>query len=575
MDQYRAIARESLKSVSDDVNYTINAPNIESNIKLEELWDEISRDDSTETADEICENLLLIEAVLRNLNHDELQKNDREAARSLIFWTADFILPTAEFAAVWGDSQLADDGDLKSILSKHKAARLKSTVGISVLQLLNSISPITQIDPDEVVDIITALAAYTCKTDPWTTEQAFNKATSILGDYELSLRSSNDGGALATLLGEILKIKVKPLFARTKTPALTAAGRKNVHPLPQVRFDPSIFDPESKPWKFRDVYVVTVLGWIVGRYLPTDKQTIESHLPLLIPAILSLIDDESLPFKTKGCTLLTTFLAPLEESKSDILARTNLDSVFQDAITPCLLSLPTITPENESIHLLKSAYPALLAVIRTRFPTSQEQTQTQTQPPPTKAKANNDSAKRQKSLTTLLRHSLLHSYSHTSHPHPHPTSSISAYPYPHLSTLLLTQLPPLLTELGIHTTKHLQDLVPMLSATLANPFGTAYPPLLEAAVEAMRCVVVNGWVRVGRWRGEVMDGVCACWVHVLEDGEGEMMGGLKEGLKRVVGVLRVVVQEGEGDVVDIDREFAELVRADERLGGLLVGNEYF
>ncbi|PGH03326.1 hypothetical protein AJ79_07404 [Helicocarpus griseus UAMH5409] len=606
-DELDLDTRESLKAVNDSIEYHVDAPSIEPNIRLQQLWSEISAIGSSATTEDVCENLFLVEAVLRTTNPDHLQREDREAARYLIFWVADAILPSRGFTQSWEQAQLSDCKDaILSTLAKHKLARLKSSVGVSVIELLNLISPINELELDDAVDIVTALAALTCKKDPWTTERAYDKASTILENYESFLRSSSKG-ELSTVLEVILTKKVKPLFSKTKTPAVTAAGRKNVHPVPQPRFDPSIFDPESKPWKFKDVYVVTVLSWVIGRYSPSDQRIIESQFPLLVPAILSLIDDETLSFKAKGCELLSNFLVPLEESGSDMLKRTNLDSVFQDALTPCLLSLPTITPEPESIHLLQYAYSALLAVIRTRFPPSQFQypspSPRTTQPT---SKQDNDSQKRLESLTRLLRHSILHSYHHTSNPRPIENTSISSYPYPRLSALLLSQLPPVFSELGIHTTKHLQDLVPMLSATLSNPFGTAYPPLLSAAAEATRMLVLNAWPRIWRWRAEVLDGLCACWLHVREDSEDvvgasdasagdwrkEDLKKLQRALKEVVGVLKIAVeecsvlvpeegagaeraQEKNSEVIDVQSEFGKLVEGDEKLNGLLIGNEYF
>ena len=103
----------------------------------------------------------------------------------------------------------------------------------------------------------------------------------------------------------------------------------------------------------------------------------------------------------------------------------------------------------------------------------------------------------------------------------------------------------------------------------------------------MGLVVVNGWMRVWRWRGEVLRGVCAAWIHVSED-EGDVrreqgrkgveeMGVIRGVLREVVGLMRIAVTEGTrgeevrrdiGDVVDVEREFRELVEADERLKGL-------
>lgn len=100
-------------------------------------------------------------------------------------------------------------------------------------------------------------------------------------------------------------------------------------------------------------------------------------------------------------------------------------------------------------------------------------------------------------------------------------------------------------------------------------------------------VVTNGWMRVWRWRGEVLKGACAAWIHVCEDEEDvrrvqgrkgvEEMGVLRGVLKEVVGLLKIAVKEWSeeedvrreaGGVVDIDGEFRELIDADKRLAEL-------
>ncbi|PGH23721.1 hypothetical protein AJ80_02149 [Polytolypa hystricis UAMH7299] len=523
-------------------------------------------------AEVICENLLVAEAFLHSREETEKLegRNDIEAARALIFWTADVVLPSKEFAGAWEEVQLADDDEKKALLSKFTVARLKSTVGTSVLHRLSSLLPITQLEESE--GIIVASAAFTCENDPWTTQAAFESASSVLSTYKAFLHSKN--GGLADLLTAILKDTVKPIFSRTKTPAITAAGRKNVLPVPQPKFDPSMFDAETKPWKTREVYVVTVLEWIIRQYQPSDQVLLEMHFPFLIPPILSLIDDSSLPYKALGANLLTTLLDPLARSKSTILQRTNLDSVFLEALEPCLLSLPTITSERESIYLLQAAYPAVLTVIHTRYGTS--------------TSSSEESEKCIAALTRVLRHALIPSFHHTSNPTPTPgtvAGALSSFPYPRLSTLLLTHLSITITHhLSIHATKHIQEIIPLISSTLTNPFGTAYVPLLAAGVEVARALVLNAWPRLERWRGEVLGAICVCWMHVCEeteeqqDEEGERgFEELKKALKEVVEILRIVLGDGPGEEegggrrsVDVENELRELVEADERLAELLI-----
>lgn len=307
---------------------------------------------------------------------------------------------------------------------------------------------------------------------------------------------------------------------------------------------------------------------------PANREQLETHFPLLVPPLLALIDDEGLQFKARGCSLLSDLLKPIRESKSDILQRTNLSSVFEDAVKPCLLSLPSITPEDNSIHLLRTAYPTLLCLLQT---THQQPSEPTTQTPTYT-----------KSITSLLRDHLIPSYHHISTMNPTSASSLTStfasFPHARLSTLLLTQIRTLIHELGLHTTKYLQDLIPLLYSTLSNPFGPAYPPLLEAAVSATRDVVLNAHPRVWRWRAEILGGICLCWVHVLEEEEEkrekEGFGRLKKEMQGVVYLVKVAVEnpgfeiEEEPGVVEakekFDGEVKALVDAEEKLRELLL-----
>ena len=96
----------------------------------------------------------------------------------------------------------------------------------------------------------------------------------------------------------------------------------------------------------------------------------ENNWPLLIPPLLALLDDAATSAKIRGCSILTTFLGKVPPK---LLERTGLGEVFQEALTPCLLHLPELTTESESLQLLSVVYPALLAVIRVRFAGAKEQ----------------------------------------------------------------------------------------------------------------------------------------------------------------------------------------------------------
>ena len=311
----------------------------------------------------------------------------------------------------------------------------------------------------------------------------------------------------------------------------------------------------------------------------------------MVPSLLALIDDNSVASKTSGCTLLSQTLVPIKDSKSDILQRTNLASVFEDAIRPCLLSLPTITPENDSIQLLSAAYPALFSIMTIELQNVSPATSD------AKKKAEEAYTKR---LAATLRENLLASFTHVSSTN---TTTISgsgpSFPYPRLSTVLLNQTSAALQGLGIHSTKYLQDVIPPIYNTLTNPFATAHPPLLLAAVAVARVAVLNAHPRLWRWRGELLAGLCYCWLNVLNE-ETEIaerarknhkdaldeirareLRRLKKELRGVSYLLKFVLEHPwevdgtEEQIVAKERiasEMQELVDADEALGKLLTEN---
>lgn len=150
----------------------------------------------------------------------------------------------------------------RGIFDRFKTARARARLGLSVLESLIRLITIEKIgDP---VLVIAALAAFTNPEDPWTPAAASSLAQALLGAFE-ELKA-RDNGSLVAFSSDILSRFVKLSFSKTKTPGITAEGRKDAHPVKQPRFDPSIFDKGSKPWKHRDVYIVTVLSWVIQQY---------------------------------------------------------------------------------------------------------------------------------------------------------------------------------------------------------------------------------------------------------------------------------------------------------------------
>ncbi|KAL1969758.1 hypothetical protein VTN77DRAFT_8311 [Rasamsonia byssochlamydoides] len=612
MDTLRTAAREFLQKADRDsiTNFSSNATSTPG--VLDQLWRDISSHDSGGDS-EIYENLLVAKSVLQAWGHQTLSDDDTEAVNALYAWLVKISLPSSEFAEALESAYTVYSEKKAPLTENLKQRGSRFSLSISCLRILNDILPILK--AENAVDIITTLCSFTSEHDPWTTSSSREDASAALE----SCISSDDTVAFWLVLEDVLKSRIRPIFAKTKNPAITPGGRKNFHPTPVPRFESGYMDPESKPWKFGDVYATTVVDWALSQFLPSDCARLEAHFPLLVPPILSLIDDESLPFKTRGCNLLSKFLIPIRKCRSDLLRRTNLSSVFDDALTPCLLSLPTITPEVESLQILGAAYPALLEVLQTRYHMYPSDALGE------RAPSQEDKAAYISRVAGILRNSVISSFHHVSSTTPTAASSLASFPYPRLSTFLLNQMGIFMAELGIHSTKYLQEIIPPLYSTLTNPFGTAYPPLLLAAVAAARAAILNAHPRIWRFRGELLGAFCDCWLHVLDEEKNQVetrsrprpagsssissgssqqeeellpaLAKLKKQLQGAVYLLKVSVdavvqsskpttsqaaagEAGEGEEeenwaglededINIQKECEDLVRADEQLRELL------
>ncbi|KAJ6119751.1 hypothetical protein N7523_004031 [Penicillium sp. IBT 18751x] len=573
MEKLRKQARDALLRDPGNRPSYLPAASAAAENDLYHLWQDVSGYDSS-THLNICESLLtaigFLSAWDQLLPNDggpkPLEGNEVEAVSNLFRWASSLALPTPAFAVNYDDSAEVTD-ELKTA---QEESRRRSELAITLILSLNK--PLPGLRDRSVAsspDVILAVASFTSREDPWTTEDSLMEATMHLSVTCQSQRWS--------IIECLLKEKIRPLFAKTKNPAITSEGRKNLHPVPPTRFDGSNLDDSTRPWKNTDIYAASVLSWIISQYEPTDKVELETHFPLLVPAILAMIDDSSIHFKTTGLKLLAQILKPIQESGSDILLRTNLASVFRDAITPCLLSLPSITPEESSLKVLGAAYPALLALFKTAYKPSKKQLQ---------SKADGYTT----SLTTILRSNLISSFHHISSSSSISVATSASFPHPRLSTFLLNWICIFVQELGIHTTKYLQEFVPVLYPTLANPFGAARPELLLSSISATKAVILNAHPRIWKWRGEILAGLTACWLHVGTESRETTstvpvteLSRLKRELQTAVYLLKHALQnpvaiEGVQDADQLaakdnmDKELNELVAADAELKDLLLAD---
>ncbi|KXT13866.1 hypothetical protein AC579_6899 [Pseudocercospora musae] len=330
------------------------------------------------------------------------------------------------------------------------------------------------------------------------------------------------------LVRHFLKLTIRPLFLKATPRTVTEQGRKiTTEQLPQKMALQSTDDTINKPWKSsKDVFVLTILRWTVRSL---NEQRLPEIWPLVIPPILTLLDDWETKYKQLGTELLTSLL---HSTTAPLLNRTGLGEVFEEALLPSLTYIPTITPEEESIPLLQALYPALLTLCKVRFP-------------------DEIPGRRVTFLDAVIRKGIIYGYTHCSPNHPR------------ILAVLFDQLGIYLDELGIDSVKHIKFILPMLTESLSDPMGTATIPMLESSARAMQALIRNSWPRMVIYRGEVLKGVMFCWLKI-QGMQG--MDRLEGGLRECVRLLKISLKREKE--CDFEKEIEELVVVDGRLRDL-------
>ncbi|KAL8682098.1 MAG: hypothetical protein Q9186_001803 [Xanthomendoza sp. 1 TL-2023] len=438
-----------------------------------------SRDNIDQRNDEAHEHILAGEAYLRHAEFDPSVPENQIAVVviQLRDWIINFISPSMLFAPE--APYLAES---KPIASPSEIVRILSikVTGLYFLSHLQRLQPTTFSQTS--ADLTACLASFTNPQDPWTNEESFRLARLLLSKHLPLIKTTSKH--FDTLLTNLLLDNIKPFFLKSKSSLLTPQARKAIAPLPGPAA-PSDFESGSKPWKFESPHIVTVFQWTLSQL---EAELIEKQWPLIIPPLLTILDDVSIAYKIRGCELLDILL---KVTSSSLLERSGLGEIFHNTLLPYLLYLPTLTPEEESLPLLNATYNTLITLTISRFPPSSP---------------SSTNPKRIKTLSAIFRYGILKSYTHIGE-------------NVRVSELLMRKSADLVSAMGIHSVKHLKDILPVVTSTLTSPFATASPTLLMAAVGCLKAVIVNGWPRVRAHRGEILEGLVGCWVRIADEEE--------------------------------------------------------
>ncbi|KAI0165001.1 hypothetical protein GGR57DRAFT_497871 [Xylariaceae sp. FL1272] len=469
--------------------------------------------------------LWAVYAVLKTRDNDELATRNREQADMEAAIAHLFISIGGLIKPVCSGASFDEDTTDYAELSRN------GILGLRVLTLLTKLgSTESQVLPSETLN---SILGYTNPADPWTTSSSAELAQELL---ETHFQRSTQHAAIRVspslfsrsaerdskekkpvteqerfITEDLMLGFLRPIFARSRPTNITASGRPAAYPEPPSRysqgegFGGSSDDvTTTKPWKYAQQYAVTVFEWAVKN---ADTSLLSQHWPLYTPILLTLLDEfQPISFKLRSLSIFRLFWSKCPDG---LMARTGLTEVFEQAVFPTVLSLPSLTPPTESLTLLRAAYPALfdIAGLDTSIGDNQEREQKQF------------SESQRKSLDKIVREGIMVGFHH-------------AKEHVRLADFFCQILCRLVNGMGIITVKYLKvvhpfinsapliefpDIMPLISELLCDPFGTKYPPTLLAAIHLLQTVLQNCWPRMSYYCNEVIKVTMVCYLNVAEE----------------------------------------------------------
>ncbi|KAI1108327.1 hypothetical protein F5Y14DRAFT_445539 [Nemania sp. NC0429] len=441
-----------------------------------------------------------------------------------------------------------------------------------------------------------SVVAFTDRHDPWTSDSCAQLARSLLShafggttplphlprDAEAgrekspiekrTAASASDQAAFIT--EDVLTGFLRPLFAKSRPTTVTASGRPAAFPEPPPRYSQGDgFGgggdvTAAKPWKYARRYAVTVFAWAVEN---ADTDLLQRNWHLYTPILLTLLDEpQPTSLKLRSLSIFRAFRRLCPEG---LLSRTGLADVFEQAVFPTVLSLPSLTPEAESLSLLSAAYPALfdMAGIEDVDSTAANDRNEGFESEITNHKVASDrpnipsggfTEAQRKLLDKIVRDGIMVGYHH-------------AKGHIRLVDFFCQTMCHLVDAVGILSVKYLKDMIPMISEILVDPFGTKYPPALLSAIRLLRAVLQSCWPRVPHYCNEIIKIAMVSWLNIEDDEEpfppnNPTKSELKQELTSIIEMLSAITVAAK---IDLSDRVCPLVAKDPQLRPLFASCE--
>ncbi|KAF6808268.1 poly polymerase protein [Colletotrichum plurivorum] len=378
------------------------------------------------------------------------------------------------------------------------------------------------------------VTAYTDSRVAWSNEHMASNARTILD------RTLAQDRKRLFITSVVLDRYIRPVFSRESSSRITQTGRvahyTNGTPHRGSQ-DILAADTIRKPWKHERNHAVAVFTWAVGE---SNESLIGKHWPLFTPVLLALVEDTDSKFKAKGLKILKDFLARCPAS---VLQDTGLGEIFEQLIFPILLSLPRLTPENESLELLEPAYDAAIGLAAAQFP--------------------DDRSRHQKNrfLTRLLRQGPIAGHYHASE-------------YPKIMEILSRQASLILQQLGTCAIPHLREMLPILTAILHDPFFASCPTCVEATSRALSAMLLNCWPVMSQptHLAELLSAISVCWLNLrVEQGGVPENAASRKAVEAVADLVPLLTSIAASAEISLQGQLSSLCAAEPRLVDLFRG----
>ncbi|KAI1763161.1 hypothetical protein GGR53DRAFT_521153 [Hypoxylon sp. FL1150] len=474
--------------------------------------------------------------IVRDVKNGKHDMDDDDNLSSALIDVADcisiIILPVCDGASPEDDT------------TDYVALREKADIGIATIEELIKALPggASQLQASTHL----RLAAFTWPKDPWMSGAMFARSCALLNDLEPQARAR-------LITEDILTSFLRPLFSKSRPAAITASGRKAEF-VEESRYDSVANEsPETKPWKYAHRYAVTVFAWAVQQ---TDSELLQKHWPLYTPVLLTLLDEPApAALKVRALGLFRVFW---KRCPADLMQQTGLAEVFEQAVFPAVLYLPSLTPAEESLKILGAAYPALVEMAGLAAGSIDDYVLPFECHSPDGGGRQLTEAQR-KLLDKIIREGVIVGYHH-------------AKEHIRIVGLLCETLAWIVNGMGILAVKYLKDIVPMASEILTDPFGTKHPPTLLSAVQLLQAMLRKCWPRIPHYCNEILKALTLSWLNIKDEdsfhSDDLTVSELKSELVKSADMLSAIMKATRSDLservnplIEKEPELSKLFRA--------------